>query len=181
MARHWPPLAVALGCAFTTALPAAAEEHTGFAVHGGLGASLLRDRDDEGTFKGSDFGYTLGLEYRFVPRFALGFDYIDLGSASDTVGSEEMEVDVAGLDLYARLVFPVSETVEAYGRLGGVHYWADVVNQAGGDPFGEGGISMGGGLDIGRDTAAFRLQALYINGAHDESGTLVTAGFTLRF
>jgi hypothetical protein len=132
-----------------------------------------------------DHGQAFGgskLRNRFVPRFALGFDYLDFGSATDTVGSVDVEVVATGLDLYARLVFPLSETIEAYGRPGGVFYDADVIDDvAGFDGFGDDGISVGGGIDIGRDAYAFRLEGRCIDGARDESGALVTAGVTFRF
>jgi hypothetical protein len=49
------------------------------------------------------------------------------------------------------------------------------------DIFGEDGTSFGGGVDIGQEAFALRLEARYIDGAHDESGALVTVGFSYRF
>lgn len=157
-----------------------AQERTGFAVHGGIGASLLKDRDGSDTFEGNSFGYDLGLEYRFVPRFALGVDVFSLGSASDTFGDIDTEIEANGLDFFGRLIFPVTEVVEVYGRLGSTLYHTDVTPGSA-DIFGEDGVSFGGGVDIGREDLALRLEGRYIHGADDESGALLTVGFSYRF
>ena len=98
--------AIAVALIFFIAAPLAdAQERTGFAVHGGIGASLIKDRDGSEAFSGNGFGYSFCLEYRFVPRFALGLDLFNLGSASDTIGSVDTEIEAAGVDLFARLIF----------------------------------------------------------------------------
>ncbi len=175
-------LPVAAIAALVLLAPAAhAQERTGFAVHGGIGGSLLKDRDGPETFEGNGFAYGLGLEYRFVPRFALGVDLFSLGSATDTFGGVETEVEAEGIDFFGRLVFPLTETVEAYGRLGAVLYHTDVTPGGSIDIFGEDGTSFGAGLDIGREDLALRLEGRYIDGARDESGALLTVGFSYRF
>lgn len=158
-----------------------AQERTGFAVNGGIGGSLLKDRDGPETFEGNGFAYDLGLEYRFVPRFALGIDLFSLGSASDTFGGVDTEIEAEGVDFFGRLVFPLSEAVEIYGRLGAVIYHTDVTPGDSIDIFGEDGTSFGAGLDIGREDLALRLEGRYIDGSRDESGALLTAGFSYRF
>jgi OOP family OmpA-OmpF porin len=173
-------IAVALILLLAT-LSANAQERTGFAVHGGIGASQIKDRDGSETFQGNGFGYFFGIEYRFVPRFALGLDAFDLGSASDTVGSVDTEIEARGIDLFARLVFPLNDAVEVYGRVGRVVYQSAVSPGFGGNPFGEDGVSLGAGVDIGRDQLSFRLEGRYFDGAHDESGALLTAGLSYRF
>lgn len=173
-------LAVAL-VSFIAMLPVNAQERTGFEIHGGIGASQIKDRDGSDTFDGSGFGYTFGIEYRFVPRFALGVDLFSLGSANDTIDSVDTEIEADGIDLFARLIFPLSDAVEVYGRVGGTIYNADVVPGLSSGPFGEEATTFGAGLDIGRDKLTFRLEGRYIDGRRDESGALLTAGFSYRF
>lgn len=163
------------------ALPADAQERTGFGIQAGIGGSLIKDRDGPETFEDNGFGYSLGLEYRFMPRFALGIDAFKLGPASDTIGSVETEAEAEGVDLFARFIFPVSDAVEVYGRVGAVLYNADVDTNVAIELFGEDATSFGAGLDIGRDKLSFRLEGRYIDGADDESGALLTAGVSYRF
>lgn len=174
------PLAAAVALVLVAPV-SQAQERTGFAVHGGIGGSLLEDRDGAETFDGNGFGYDLGLEYRFVPRFALGIDLFSLGSATDTFGDVETEVEAEGVDFFGRLIFPLTETVEVYGRLGTVAYYTDVTPSSSVDIFGEDGTSFGAGLDIGGEDLALRLEGRYIDGSREESGALLTAGFSYRF
>lgn len=180
MHHHRAATAVALIVLFT-APSTDAQERTGLEVHGGIGTSLIKDRDGSETFKGDGFCYTFGLEYRFVPRFALGLDLFNLGSASDTVNSVDTEIEAAGIDLFARVIFPLSDRVEVFGRVGGAVYDARVSPGFGTGPFGENATSLGAGLDIGRDKLSFRLEGRYLDGANEESGALLTAGFSYRF
>jgi Outer membrane protein beta-barrel domain len=168
--------------AIASAPPAAnAQERTGFAVHGGFGGSVIKDRDGAATFEGNGFGFNFGAEYRFVPRFALGVDLFNLGSADDTFGGVDVNIDAAGIDFFGRLIFPVSESVEIYGRAGMALYNADVTPGATIDIFGKDGTSLGAGVDIGRGDFSWRLEGRYFNGMRDESGALLTVGLTYRF
>lgn len=179
------PVAVVVALVFPASLAHAqaadAQERTGFAVHGGIGGSLLKDRDGSETFEGNGFGYDFGIEYRFVPRFALGVDLFSLGSASDTFGGVDTEIEASGLDFFGRLIFPLTDAVEIYGRVGSTIYHTEVTPSDSVDIFGEDGTSFGAGVDIGQEDLALRLEARYIDGARDESGALLTAGFSYRF
>ena len=105
---------------------ALADDKAGWGMSAGIGASRIKDRDDEGTFEGGGFGYNWGLEYRFSRRWALGVDLFSLGRASDTVDSVDTTITVGGFDLRGRLIFPLSDSVEIYGRAGFAGYFADV-------------------------------------------------------
>ena len=130
--------------------------------------------------RGNGFGYTWGAEYRFGPRWAFGLDLFSLGSATDTFGSVETKIDVGGIDLRGRVIFPMSENVELYGRLGYAGYFADA--DPGGNTLGEDALSVGLGLDIDRDEHwTIRIEGRYFDGKREESGALLTAGFNYRF
>lgn len=162
------------------ATAALADEKSGWAMNAGIGASLIKDRDGSETFEGSGFGYTWGVEYRYSTRWAFGVDLFSLGSASDTFNSVDTSIDVGGFDLRGRMIFPMSDNVEMYGRLGFAGYFADV--DPGSNTLGEDAVSIGLGLDVDRgEHLAFRLEGRYFDGRNDESGALLTAGFNYRF
>jgi len=161
---------------------ASAQSRTGFAAHAGLGASVIRDEDGDETFRGDDFGYLIGVEYRFTRSFALGVDIFDLGRADDTINSVDTEIEAAGIDLVGRLILPVSDNVELYGLAGAAVYWTDVDPDGFPDLFGDDAWVFGAGADFGvGEQLAFRLEGRYFRGSRDESGGLLTAGFSYRF
>lgn len=175
-------LLVAVVLALAVAAPVAhAQDRTGFAVHGGIGGSLIKDRDDAATFEGNDLGWLFGVEYRFVPRFALGVELFSLGSAEDSVGDIDVTIDAGGLDVFGRLIFPVTQAVEVYGLAGVILYDADVTPGTTIDIFGKDGTALGAGVDIGSGNLSLRVEGRYFDGTHEESGGLLTAGLSYRF
>lgn len=157
-----------------------ADDKAGWGMNAGIGVSLIKDRDGDETFEGNSFGYTWGLEYRFPQRWALGIDLFSLGRGRDTLSSGETTITVGGFDLRGRIIFPVSETVELYGRLGYAGYFADV--DPGRQNLGEEATSFGFGLDVDRgEHFTFRIEGRYFDGRRDESGGLLTVGLNYRF
>ena len=157
-----------------------ADEKSGWAMSLGVGPSLIRDRDSNGTFEGDGIGYNWGPEYRFSKNWALGVDLFSLGRAHDTVNSVATTIDVGGIELRGRYILPISETIEFYGRLGFAGYFADV--SPGSQNLGEDAVTFGLGLDFDYgNNWSFRMDGRYFQGPRDESGALLTAGFNYRF
>lgn len=157
-----------------------AGDRTGWAMSGGVGPTYLRDKDGDETFKGNDWGFILGVEYRFIPSFALGINIFNLGTANDTFGGVDTEIQVDGIDIAARIILPVSEKAELFGLIGRASYYADV--DPGFSNFGEDAWEFGAGIDI--DTSedfSIRIEGRYFDGPRDESGGLATIGFSYRF
>jgi len=154
-------------------------------VSAGIGPSRIKDKDGADEFSGAGFGMTLEVEYRLSPNIALGLGGFSLGRAEDSFGGVDTEIEVRGFELFGRAIYPVSETVEIYGRVGAATYFVDI------DPgtvslddalFGEDAVELGFGLDFGRkEKMAFRLEGRYLNGGSDETGTLVILGFNYLF
>ena len=159
---------------------ARADEKSGWAMSLGVGPSLIKDRDGSVTFEGDGIGYNWGPEYRFSKNWALGIDLFSLGRAHDTINGVDTTIDVGGIELRGRLIFPLSENVEMYGRLGFAGYFADV--SPGSQNLGEDAVTLGVGLDFNRgEHWTFRIDGRYFQGPRDESGALLTAGFNYRF
>lgn len=157
-----------------------ADEKSGWALSLGVGRSLIKDRDGIEDFRAYGFGYNWGPEYRFSKQWALGIDLFSMGRGRDTFNSVDTRIDVGGIELRARLIFPLSETVELYGRLGAAGYYTD--SEPGRQNLGEDAVTFGLGLDIDRgEHFTIRIDGRHFQGPRDESGALLTAGFNYRF
>ena len=158
------------------------QDNKGFAVNVGVGVSQVKDRDGAETFNANDFGYVLGVEYRFNDHFALGMNTFGLGSPEDDFNAVPTTIEVKGLDLVMRFILPTSGTVEFFALAGTAGYTADLEPGGNNGLFGEDAVEFGLGMDIDTGNAcAFRLAGRYFDGPRDESGALVTAGFNYRF
>lgn len=159
-----------------------AQDKRGFGFNGGIGVSSIRDQDGIEVFKGNSLGYNLGIEYRFVPAFAVGFDAFSLGQAEDFFDGQDTRIRVRGYEFFARGILAASEKVDAYARIGAATYFADVQPGFVFDPFGQGALSLGAGLDISTtDKLSVRLEGRYFRGDRDETGGLLTVGFYYLF
>jgi hypothetical protein len=185
MVRQNILLATAFLLLLGTPLAAEAQDETGWGVSAAIGSSQIRDEDGADTFSGSGFGMSAEFEYRFTQNFALGFGGFSLGRADDDFGGVDTEIEVRGYTLFGRVIFPVSDSTEIFGRIGAANYFVDI------DPgsvslddalFGEDAVELGFGVDFGRkEKLAFRLEGRYFNGGSDETGVLLSAGFNYQF
>jgi len=158
-----------------------AQDRTGFAISAGVGATQIRDRDGTDTFDGNAFGFSLDVEYRFTDHLALGAGVFSLGTADDNFDAVNTEITAKGIGVYGRVIAPLSDAIELYGRIGSYNYTADL-EPGGNNFFGEDAVEFGAGLDFGRsERISFRVEARYFDGVRDESGALLTAGFNYRF
>lgn len=165
--------------------PAHAADRTGWGISAGIGASQIRDEDGDETFDGKSFGFAAEFEYRFAENFALGFGGFSLGRADDTFNSVDTEIEVRGYEFFGRVIFPLTDATEIFGRLGATNYFVDI------DPgsvsfsdalFGNDATEFGLGIDFGRkENIAIRLEGRYYNGGSDESGALLMVGFNYLF
>ena len=161
---------------------AEAQDKTGWGLSAGIGYAQVKDVDRSDTFEGSDFGYSFEGEYRFTPYFAAGAGIFNLGTAEDVFEGIDAELSVAGGGVFARAIYPVSETADLYARLGGVIYSADL--DPGGIPnlFGEDALELGLGADFGGgNNLSFRIEGRYFKSERDETGSLLTVGLSYRF
>lgn len=168
---------------FSVSAKAQGQDKTGWEIYAGIGPSVIRDEDGTETFRGTSFGFIFGGGYRFSENFALGIHGISLGEAEDTIASVDTEIEVDAFGISARLIFPMTEKVEAYGILGGIVYDADVTPGGGSfSIFGEDAWELGAGLDFATsENLSLRIEGRYFNGQADESGGLLSFGFGYRF
>ena len=180
MKSYWQVFAILLvSCCFGTA--AHAQSKVGWAISGGIGVSQIKDRDGTEKFDANAVGLMLGGEYRFNDHFALGVNGFGLGTAEDTFNSVDTEIQVKGIDLIGRAILPISENGELFALVGSASYFADL-DPGPSNAFGEDAIEFGAGIDIGGNEGfAFRVFCHADDGLRDESGALLTVGFSYRF
>jgi len=162
-----------------------ATDRTGWSVSAGVGASTIEDKDGDDTFDGNSVGFAAEVEYRFTPNFALGIGGFSLGSDNDMFAGEDTEISVRGFDISGRLIFPLSDSTELFGRLGAANYYVDVepgfVDLAD-TLFGSDATELGIGIDfLRRNKAAVRVEYRYYNGGSDETGALLLLGLNFLF
>ncbi|MEO0367072.1 MAG: hypothetical protein AAF265_16460, partial [Pseudomonadota bacterium] len=74
----------------TTDGSAESENPTGISFAIGIGQSSIQDDDGPGdTFDGSDTGYNIDLEWRFIKYLAIGFNYVDFGKDTEFFNGED--------------------------------------------------------------------------------------------
>ena len=162
----------------------AQSDRTGWGVSAGIGSSRIMDKDGADEFSGAGFGMAAEFEYRFSPNIALGLGGFSLGRADDSFGGVDTEIEVRGFSLFGRVILPISDSFDIYGRVGSATYFVaiDPGSVSLDDLFGEDAVELGVGVDIGRkESLAFRLEGRYFNGGSDETGTLLLVGFNYLF
>jgi OOP family OmpA-OmpF porin len=83
----------------------------------GVGQGDVELDDDDISFKGDDTGWKVFGGYRFIKWFGIEGGYVDLGSAADSFGRFEVEVDPDGFDAFAMGVYPIGP-VELFAKAG---------------------------------------------------------------
>ena len=157
-------------------------DRSGWAFNAGIGGAIVRDEDGTETFRGNSFAYNAGIEYRMRNSIAIGFSYFDLGTANDTVGGVDTDINVDGVDFHLRFILAPGGKTEFYALVGSAVYDADVSTGVSFNLFGDGAWELGGGMDYHMsERTAVRFQARFLNGERDESGGFATVGLSFRF
>ena len=156
----------------------------GWALSGSLGSSRIEDKDGQEEFDGNAFGWSVDIEYRFTDYVAVGFGGFSLGEADDMFNGEDTEIKVRGYDLFGRVILPVSDNFELFGRLGAVNYFVDIEpGTVGLDAlFGSGAVDLGVGADfITNENLSIRVEGRFFDGDDAESGSLISVGISYLF
>ncbi len=172
-------LAASLLAAAGAATAAETLRGPGIAVNAGI--ATVRDDDGQENFRENSFAYALDLEYRFGARFALGTNYFRITGAEGRLNGEDVNVSIGAGGVFGRIIAPLGDRYEFYTKLG-VSVYRTSEDSGIGDIFGAGAYDLAVGLDAGNPQAlSLRVEARYIDGEDDESGTLLTGGVIYRF
>lgn len=179
--RVLPVLALLL---FALNVPAQSNNPTGVGIALGVGASSIEDEDAPGdTFDGSDVGWNLDLEWRFIEYLAIGFNWTTLGEDTDDFNGTQTTIGVDGFGFYLRGYLPVSEKFTLHARYGETNYSVDIDPGVGtAFPFNDSAKDFGIGADYYlNERLALRLEARWLDGPNKEAGNLTTFGLRWQF
>ena len=179
-------LALLLPAAMLMAAEARAQANnpTGIGVALGMGSSSIEDEDAPGdTFDGSDFGWNLDVEWRFIEHLAIGLGRTSLGEDTDDFNGAETTIGVEGFGLFLRGYWPVSPSVTLHARYGETSYSVDIdpgIDTA--FPFNDSAKDFGIGGDVYlNDNLALRVETRWLDGPNQEFGGLTAVGLRWQF
>ncbi len=176
---------VALAVALMAGTTAAQENNpTGIGIAFGIGQSSIEDEDTPGdVFDGSDVGWNLDLEWRFIEYLAVGFNFTSLGEDSDDFNGTETTIGVDGFGVFLRGYLPVTSRFTLHGRYGETNYNVEI--EPGFDsifPFSDSARDFGiGGDYYFNDSFALRIESRWLDGPSQEAGRLTTIGLRWQF
>ncbi|MDJ0919026.1 MAG: outer membrane beta-barrel protein [Woeseiaceae bacterium] len=157
---------------------------TGVGVALGIGSSSIEDEDSPGeTFDGSDFGWNVDVEWRFIKHLAIGANWTSLGEDTDDVNGTETTIGVDGLGVFLRGYWPVTSEFTLHARYGETSYNVDIEPGFGTVfPFSDSAKDFGIGGDYYlNDNLAVRIEARWLDGPDKEAGGLTTIGLRWQF
>jgi hypothetical protein len=115
-------IALATAALGLTALPTLAADN-GIYLGGSIGQTGVQI--DEFDYDADATSYKLIAGWRFLDWLAVEGNYIDFGSADDTVSGTRLETDLSGVSLSAVGFLPVGP-VDLFARVGAVDWSADL-------------------------------------------------------
>lgn len=157
---------------------------TGVGVALGIGSSSIEDEDSPGdTFDGSDIGWNLDLEWRFIKNLAVGGNWTSFGEDTDNFNGAETTIDVDGFGLFLRGYWPVTPKFTLHARYGETSYNVDIDPGIGTVfPFNDSAKDFGiGGDYYVNDNLAVRIEARRLDGPNKEAGGLTAIGLRWQF
>ena len=157
---------------------------TGIGIGLGIGSSSIEDEDAPGdTFDGSDFGWNLDVEWRFIEYVAFGINWTSLGEDTDDFNGAQTTIGVDGFGAYVRGYWPVTPQVTLHARVGETNYSVDIEPGIGTFfPFNDDADDFGiGGDYYVNDNLAVRLETRWLDGPDKEAGGLTTIGLRWQF
>jgi len=132
-----------------------------------LGASVGQAGVSIDDFEGEDFNFDADSTafkaiagWRFLDWLAVEGNYVDLGSADDTIDNVKFETDVSGVSLSAVGFLPVGP-VDLFARVGAINWDADL--SVSGETFSDDGTDLTYGVG-----AQFRVWSLSIRAEYEQ-------------
>jgi hypothetical protein len=107
---------------------------SGLYLGAGLGQSSVKDDTGAGTFDAHGSAYKAFVGYRFnmIPIIDLAVEggYTDFGKPSQDIGGQNVEFKLHGPNAAGLLIFPLGP-IDLYGKVGMLHWTADVSGAGG--------------------------------------------------
>lgn len=136
---------ISLAAALLGGLPVSyAHAASGLYLGAGLGQSTVKDDTGSGNFDASDAAFKLFAGYRFnmIPIIDLAAEvgYTDFGKPSQSIGGQNVQFKLHGVDAAGLLIFPLGP-LDFYGKVGIMSWSLDASgfgsssSRTGTDPF----------------------------------------------
>jgi OOP family OmpA-OmpF porin len=90
----------------------------GFSAGASLGYSNITIGDQGVNADFNDVGYKIFGNYMFNDNWGVEGSWLDFGNLSATIGGINAEISANGFDLFAVGSFPVSDTIDLFGKAG---------------------------------------------------------------
>ncbi|MEL7312923.1 MAG: outer membrane beta-barrel protein [Pseudomonadota bacterium] len=169
----------------TTDSVAQSTNDTGVGLAVGIGQSRIQDEDGPGdTFDGSDTGYNIDLEWRFIEYLAIGINYVDFGKDTEFFNGEDTTIEVTGNGYYARGYLPLNDRFMLHATLGELSYRSTVNGFQPGFllPFAESATAFGAGADFSLSKHwSLRFDHRWYDGDNREEGAMTTLGIRWQY
>jgi OOP family OmpA-OmpF porin len=133
-------------------------------------------------FSASDTSYKMFGGYRVIKWFAVEGDYRNLGSQTDTFGTESVTLDTKSLDIFAVGVVPIGNSFEVFGKAGYSMWDAEISASTGGSVSDDGNdmaYGVGAAYNFGR--VGVRLEYELFDLPEVDTVSMASLGVDFRF
>lgn len=169
----------------SASVPALAADN-GFYVGAAIGQGGVKtDEVDLGTafddFDGDDTGFKVIAGFRPLEWFAVELNYVDLGTAEDTVGGLDLHVDTTGIDAFAVVFLPIP-VVDIFAKAG-VISWDQDASISGLGSASEDGTDLAYGIGVGMGFGSLGARLEYERFEIEDTDTvdMISLGLTWTF
>jgi hypothetical protein len=132
-------------------------------------------------FDGDDTGFKAIAGFRLTKLFAIEANYVDLGTASDTIQGVNVDVDTKGIDAFGMLFLPIP-VVDLFLKAGVISWDLDA-DVSGIGSVSDDGTDLAYGVGAGFNFGNFGLRAEYERFEIEDTDTvdMISVGFTYTF
>ena len=117
------------------AVPAVAATSTdidkGIYIGAGVGRSGIDASLNSVDFSGGDTGWKAIAGWRIAKYFSVEANWVDFGTADDTVSAENIEINGDGLDIAAIGYIPLGHVFELFGKYGFISWDTEISSDSG--------------------------------------------------
>lgn len=138
-----------------------------------LGIGIGEAHIGQGLFSEDDTAYKFFGGLKLHPNFAAEAAYMDLGQPVQNIFGWVQEYDVWAVALWAKGIWPVTERIDLFGKLGYVHWEYDERDNLSSSTRSVSANDLGWGIGIGFDVGekwAIPVEYEQINGDLDKAG-----------
>jgi hypothetical protein len=169
----------------SASMPALAADN-GFYIGAAVGQGGVKaDEVDLGAladdFDGDDTGFKVIAGFRPIEWFAVELNYVDLGTAEDTVGGVNVNVDTTGIDAFGVVFLPIP-VVDLFAKVGVIN-WDQDASVSGLGSASDDGTDLAYGVGVGVGFGSFGARLEYERFEIEDADTvdMISLGLTWTF